>query len=163
MYFAKDDYGRPPSKVLRDGNARGAALPVYLALIAMVQIWRDRPQKRGRRQIRMDHNSPGGALPLLTLVPFADEERISIGEAAAIAGKSERMMRYWCVEHGIGRRIAGGVWAVSKVALAMLLDGDIEALAAYRDRGARASSEPVARYYRRCDLADLLERPGFAA
>jgi hypothetical protein len=47
--------------------------------------------------------------------------------------------------------------------LATLLDGDLEALAAYRDRGARGSSEPVARYYRRCDLADLLERPGFAA
>jgi hypothetical protein len=111
----------------------------------------------------MDHHSPGGAPALRTLVPFADEESISIGEAAAIAGKSERMLRYWCVEHGIGRRIAGGVWAVSKVALAMLLDGDLEALAAYRDQGVRGSSEPVARYYRRCELAELLERPGFAA
>ncbi len=111
----------------------------------------------------MDDLPPGGMPPLCTLVPFADEERISIGEAAAIAGKSERTLRNWCVDHGVGRRVAGGVWAVSKVALAMLLDGDLEALAAYRDRGARASSEPVARYYRRCDLADLLERPGFAA
>jgi hypothetical protein len=147
----------------RDVNARGAALPVYLALTAMVQTWRDRPQKRGARQIRMDHLSPDGVPPLRTLVPFADEESISIGKAAAIAGKSERMLRYWCVEHGIGRRIAGGVWNVSKVALAMLLDGDLEALAAYRDRGARGSSEPVAKYYRRCELAGLLERPGFAA
>jgi hypothetical protein len=111
----------------------------------------------------MDHLSPGGVPSLRTLVPFADEERISIGEAAAIAGKSERTLRYWCVEHGIGRRIAGGVWAVSKVALAMLLDGDLDALAAYRDRGARGSSEPVAAYYQRCGLAGLLERPGFAA
>jgi hypothetical protein len=26
------------------------------------------------------------------------------GEAAAIAGKSERTLRNWCIEHGIGRR-----------------------------------------------------------
>jgi hypothetical protein len=111
----------------------------------------------------MDHLSPGGTLPLLTLVPFAGEECTSIGKAAAIAGKSERTLRNWCVEHGIGRRVAGGAWNVSKVALAMLLDGDLEALAAYRDRGARGSSEPVAAYYQRCGLAGLLERPGFAA
>jgi hypothetical protein len=35
---------------------------------------------------------------------------------------------------------------VSKVALAMLLEGDLEALAAYRDCGVRGSSEPVAKY-----------------
>jgi hypothetical protein len=79
-----------------------------------------------------------------TLVPFADEERISIGKAAHIAGKSERTLRNWCVEHRIGRRIAGGNWAVSRIALAMLLDGDLEALIAYRDRGVRGSSEIVA-------------------
>jgi hypothetical protein len=104
-----------------------------------------------------------GAPALRTLVPFADAERISVGEAAQIAGKSERTLRIWCVEHGVGRRVAGGVWAVSKVALTMLLDGDLEALAAYRDRGERASSEIVAGYYRRCQVAYLLERPGFAA
>jgi hypothetical protein len=90
-----------------------------------------------------------------TLVPFTGEERISVGEAAMIAGKSERTLRNWCDEHGIGRRIAGGPWAVSEVALAMLLDGDLAALAAYRDRGARASSEPVAAYYQRRGLAGL--------
>jgi hypothetical protein len=111
----------------------------------------------------MNDDLRGGAPALRTLVPFADEERISVGEAAVIAGKSERTLRIWCVEHGIGRRIAGGNWAVSRVALAMLLDGNLEALEDYRDRGARASSEPVARYYRRCELAELLERPGFAA
>jgi hypothetical protein len=98
-----------------------------------------------------------------TLVPFADEERIVIRKAARIAGKSERTLRNWCVEHGIGRRVAGGNWAVSRVALAMLLDGDLEALAAYRDRGERGSSEIVAKYYRRCQVAYLLERPGFVA
>jgi hypothetical protein len=100
---------------------------------------------------------------LRTLVPYANEEGISVGEAAAIAGKSERTIRIWCVEHGIGRRIAGGTWAVSRVALTMLLEGDLEALAAYRDRGERAGSDLVAKYYRRCRLDPLLERPGFAA
>jgi hypothetical protein len=108
-----------------------------------------------------DHPS-GGAPTHRTLVPFADEERVSIKMAAQIAGKSERTLRNWCVEHGIGRRIADGNWAVSRVALAMLLDGDREALIAYRDRGERGSSESVARYYRRCQVAYLLERPGFA-
>jgi hypothetical protein len=76
-----------------------------------------------------------------------------------IAGKSERTLRNWCDEHGIGRRIAGGSWAVSKVALAMLLDGDLAALAAYRDRGARASSEPVAAYYPPVSSSGLASRP----
>jgi hypothetical protein len=103
------------------------------------------------------------AQPLRTLVPFANEEGISVGEAAAIAGKSERTIRMWCVEHGIGRRIAGGTWAVSQAALTMLLDGDLATLAAYRDQGVRGSSESVAGYYRRCKLDPLLDRPGFAA
>jgi hypothetical protein len=111
----------------------------------------------------MDGLSPDGRPALRTLDPFAVEERIFVKEAAAIAGKSERTLRTWCDVHGIGRRVGGGTWAVSKVALAMWLDGDLEALAAYRDRGARKSSEPVANYYRRCNLADLLERPAFAA
>jgi hypothetical protein len=111
----------------------------------------------------MDEHSPDRAPALRTLVPFADEERISVGKAAAIAGKSERTLRNWCIEHGIGRRVAGGVWAVSKVALAMLLDGELGKLAAYRDQGVRGSSAPIAEYYRRCGLADLLQRPGFAA
>jgi Helix-turn-helix domain len=95
-------------------------------------------------------------------VPFAKEERISFKEAAAIAGASERTIRNWGDNHGIGRRI-GGSWAVSKIALVMWLDGDLAALAAYRDYGARGSSVQVASCYRRCMLAELLERPGFAA
>jgi hypothetical protein len=35
-------------------------------------------------------------------------------------------------EHGLGRRIGGGTWSVSKVALAMFLDGDLKALRAYQ-------------------------------
>ena len=103
------------------------------------------------------------APPVRTLVPYAAEEKISIKRAAQIAGMSERTLRNWCVEHGIGRRIAGGAWAVSRVALAMFLDGDDEALVAYRDRGERGASEIVAGYYRRCQVAYLLEQPGFTA
>jgi hypothetical protein len=109
----------------------------------------------------MQSTSDGAAPTLHTLNPYAGEERLSIGEAATIAGRSERTLRNWCVEHGIGRRIAGGNWAVSKVALQMLLDGDDRALIAYRDHGARAQYEPVAKYFRQCGLSDLLERPGF--
>ena len=99
---------------------------------------------------------------LFTLVPFATEEVISIKKAAEIAGKSERTLRNWCAEYGIGRRIAGGIWAVSRVALAMLLDGNLDVLVCYRDHGARGSWEPVANYYRRVGLGALLERPEFA-
>jgi hypothetical protein len=98
-----------------------------------------------------------------TLIPFAAEEAISVGEAATATRKSTRTIRNWCVRYGIGRRIADGTWAVSRVALAMLLDGDVETLACYRDHGVRGSWEPVVKYYRRCGLADLLERPEFAA
>ena len=65
------------------------------------------------------------------LSPFDKRECISLKEAAAIAGKSESTMRNWCVEHGLGRRIGGGFWMVSKVAMAMFLDGDMKALRAY--------------------------------
>jgi hypothetical protein len=91
--------------------------------------------------------SVGSATPAprtFTLVPFTNDEAISIGKAAAIAGKSERTIRNWCIGHGIGRRVAGGTWAVSRVALAMLLDGDHDALASYRDHGVRGKYEPVA-------------------
>jgi hypothetical protein len=97
---------------------------------------------------------------LRTLIPFAGEECITIGEAATIAGKSERSLRNWCVEHGIGRRITGSAWSVSRVALAMLLEDNHDALAAYH-QGARAQYEPVAGYYRRFGLGDLLKRPEF--
>jgi hypothetical protein len=49
--------------------------------------------------------SPGASLH--TLIPFALEECLSIGEAGTIAGKSQRTLRNWCVQHGIGRRIGG--------------------------------------------------------
>jgi hypothetical protein len=88
---------------------------------------------------------------------------MSVRDAAKAAGKSTRTVQDWCVRHGIGRRIAGGVLIVSKVALPMLLDGDEDALVSYRDHGVRASYAPVARYYQRAGLEHLLTLPEFRA
>ena len=66
-----------------------------------------------------------------TLVPFDAAEGLTLQQAAAVAGKSQRTLRNWCIEHGIGRRVADGTWVVSRVALAMLLHGDLDALASY--------------------------------
>ncbi|SHK62039.1 hypothetical protein SAMN05444321_0071 [Bradyrhizobium lablabi] len=81
------------------------------------------------------------------LVPFDKRECISLKEAAGVAGKSESTMRAWVEEHGLGRRIGGGTWSVSRVALAMFLDGDDRALRAYH-AGDR-SSEIVMGCYER--------------
>jgi hypothetical protein len=81
------------------------------------------------------------------LVPFDKRECISLKEAADIAHRSESTMRNWCDEYGLGRRIGGGPWSVSKIALAMFLDGDVKALRAYHT-GDR-SSELIASYFQR--------------
>jgi hypothetical protein len=99
-------------------------------------------------------------LPPKILIPYDVREAISVVCAARIAGKSQTTIRGWC-RWDIGRRI-GGSWAVSRVALAMLLEGDLDALAAYHD-GARAQYEPVARHYRRLGLGELLKRGDFGA
>jgi hypothetical protein len=77
------------------------------------------------------------------LRPYHRAEVLSIEDAAHIAGRSMRTIREWCMRFDIGRRI-GGRWAVSKVALSMLLDGNKEALAAYL---AGDRSSPVVREY----------------
>jgi hypothetical protein len=97
-----------------------------------------------------------------TLVPFHAAEGLTMKEAARVAGKSERTVRNWCADHGIGRRVADGTWVVSKVALQMLLDGDTDALASYRDHGVRGSYDPVRKYYDRFELSDLLSLREFA-
>jgi len=84
------------------------------------------------------------------LVPFDVREGIDLSGAAKRAGKSETTIRNWCVQHGLGRRVGGGVWVVSKVALAMHLDGDADALRAYLS-GDR-SSPLVRSYYDRCGV-----------
>ena len=88
------------------------------------------------------------------LIPFHRAECLSIAEAAEIAQRTRRTLRDWCNLHDLGRRI-GGQWAVSRVALAMYLDGDSEALATYL-RGDRQSASVVA-YFERCNVP-LLRR-----
>jgi hypothetical protein len=51
-------------------------------------------------------------------------------EAAAISGMSIETMRRIASLHDIGRKI-GGQWKVSRVALAMWLEGNRQALSAY--------------------------------
>ena len=84
------------------------------------------------------------------LVPYDKRECISLKEAADIAGRSESAMRNWCDEYGLGRRIGGGPWSVSKAALAMFLDDDLKALRAYH-AGDR-TSDLVAPYFKRVGL-----------
>src|ERR1700722_19921278 len=84
------------------------------------------------------------------LVPFDKRERISLKQAADIAGRSESTMRNWCDEYGLGPRIGGGPWSVSRVALTMHLDGDLKALRAYHS-GDR-SSDLVGVYFKRGGL-----------
>jgi hypothetical protein len=95
------------------------------------------------------------------LVPYDVRESVWVACAAKIAGRSQTTIRGLCRQHHIGRRI-GGAWSVSRIALQMFLDGDLETLAAYHD-GARAQYEPVARYYRRLGLGELLKRQDFGA
>src|SRR3954447_8711767 len=95
----------------------------------------------------------GAATPQV-LVPFDRREAITTAIAARIAGRAERRIREWCEEFNVGRRIANGPWRVSRVALAMLLDGDDRALAAYL-AGDR-SSPLVLAYYERLGLGTLI-------
>ena len=90
----------------------------------------------------------------MTLVPFDIREAIPIKEAAHLAGKSGGTIRLWCEEFGIGRRVGGGNWMVSKVALQMHLDGARQALSLYR-RGDRQSDSVVA-YFERVGLLAVI-------
>ncbi len=87
---------------------------------------------------------------LKVLTPYDPREGISLAAAAKRAGKSETTIRNWCPQHGLGRRVGGGVWVVSQVALAMFLDGEIVALAAYHSGD--HSSPAVAQYFERFGL-----------
>lgn len=83
----------------------------------------------------------------IVLVPYDPREACSLAQAARRAGKSQSTVRGWCLNHGIGRRVAGGIWSVSKPALEMLLDGDQAALRAYHN-GDR-SGALVQKYFQR--------------
>jgi hypothetical protein len=88
------------------------------------------------------------------LTPFDKRESMSLAEAAKLAGRSDGTLKTWCHQWGIGRRVAGGPWCVSRVALAMLLDGDAAALRAYHSGDRHGPL--VAPYFHRLGLAVLL-------
>jgi len=83
----------------------------------------------------------------MILQPYDPAEAINITVAASRAGKSDRTIRNWCLDRQIGRRIAGR-WAVSAVALDMLLAGDDVSLEAYL-AGDRSSARVVSYYVAR--------------
>lgn len=91
----------------------------------------------------------------MTLIPYDKREGIPLNVAAERAGKSPGTIRNWCIERGIGRRVGGGQWIVSKVALAMFLDGDEAALRLYK-AGDRTSDCLVA-YFKREGLEGMLD------
>ena len=74
------------------------------------------------------------------LIPFDRREGMTTAEAAEQANRTERTIRMWCRDHDIGRRVAGGPWLVSRIALAMFLNGDAPALRAYLAGDRRNSS-----------------------
>jgi hypothetical protein len=90
------------------------------------------------------------------LIPFDRRESISIAAAAQRTGRVNRTLRRWCEEYRIGRRIAGGQWMVSVVALEMLLNDDVEALKVYLDGDRR--SPVVSAYYDRAGLGALVRK-----
>jgi hypothetical protein len=85
------------------------------------------------------------------LLPFDIREALTLREAAAIAGRTPVTIRTWCSIYDLGRRI-GGQWCVSKVALAMYLDSNREALRAYLS-GDR-ENDAVLEYFERCGLLE---------
>jgi hypothetical protein len=87
------------------------------------------------------------------LIPWNAREAICVTEAAKIAGCSLVTVRTWASLHGLGRRV-GGRWMLSRVALAMYLDGDTRALAAYL-QGDR-ESELVVGYFARYGLSPVV-------
>jgi hypothetical protein len=77
------------------------------------------------------------------LKPWNVKEAITLKQAGEIAGRCAETMRMWA-EDGLGRKIAGGRWAISHPALLMRLEGNSSALKAYWS-GDRTS--PSVRYY----------------
>lgn len=83
------------------------------------------------------------------LRPYNRAEAMTVAEAAVEARRSPRTVRDWALLHDLGRKIAGRL-ALSKVALAMWLDGNKLALALYL-AGDR-SSELIRRYFEDCGV-----------
>jgi hypothetical protein len=88
------------------------------------------------------------------LRPYDGREALTVHQAVAIAGRSAGTIRNWVAARGIGRRIVGGKIAVSRIAMAMLLDDDHKALADYLE--GKRDVPAVIQYYERLGLADVL-------
>ncbi|MBX9934644.1 MAG: hypothetical protein K2Y56_24550 [Methylobacterium sp.] len=88
------------------------------------------------------------------MIQFERREGITIEVEAEIAGKSVRMIRIWCEQHQIGRRVSGGPWVVGVVALRMLLNDGLLSLRSYLV--GNRSSPAVVDYYAQADLKGLL-------
>ncbi|WP_244480554.1 helix-turn-helix domain-containing protein [Methylobacterium sp. Leaf399] len=114
----------------------------------MTEVERQAVQQRHLPTPRVMHSTP------CCLIPFDRREGLSLAQAAKIAGKSVDTVRLWCLNHDIGRRVGGGSWVVSRVALTMFLDDDRHALNAYLS-GSR-SEQDVAPYFHRLGLDSLL-------
>jgi hypothetical protein len=71
-------------------------------------------------------------MTLQILIPYDPREAMSLKQAAARAGRSDRTIAAWCKTYGLGRKI-GGRYMVSRVALEMHLDGDRWALERYHE------------------------------
>ena len=99
------------------------------------------------------------ALPFVeqryVLNPYDRREAMTVDAAHKLAGVSDGTIRNWCVQHAIGRRIAGGNWKVSRVALRMLLEGEMEALAEYHT-GDRTDPRVIA-YFEQVGLGCLVD------
>ena len=81
------------------------------------------------------------------LVPYDKREAMTLREAAKLYARSESTIRTLCQRHDVGRRVAGGPWCVSRVAIAMLFDGDVKPLAALPCwRSAWAARHAVSRH-----------------
>jgi hypothetical protein len=91
----------------------------------------------------------------LILSPFDIRESMEVAAATKYAGVVGATIRTWCVRYGIGRKIAGD-WHVSRVALRMFMDGNMQALAAYH-AGDR-DNPVVVEYFVRVGLAGLCGR-----
>jgi hypothetical protein len=90
------------------------------------------------------------------LDPYHAREAISMAIAAQKAGKEHKTMWRICKKHGLGRKLPDSQWAVSIVALNIYLEGNLQALSAYH-QGIRGGPL-VARYFKACGLADLIDR-----
>lgn len=91
-----------------------------------------------------------GQPAIRVLIPYDPRESISAKQAARDADCCGVTIKTWCEDHGIGRKV-GGRWRVSKVALAMFLESNFDALAAYH-KGER-NGELVGPYFKRSGLS----------